>query len=158
MPEAYTATTVTLSGPVTFADGTTTRTITGGDRDQYLDLAVPAGTTDGELEVDLSATMPSTELTVLADEQYRDLLIAGQERTVEWGARAGFAIDEAAAPDFARLVDIHRKPGYDPAELFFDPAGPGAAKARAGVALLRKKLGFQIVETVRGMGYRLGSA
>ena len=36
------------------------------------------------------------------------------------------------APDFARLVEIHRKPGYDPAELFFDPAGPGAAKRRAG--------------------------
>ena len=24
-------------------------------------------------------------------------------------------------PDFARTVDIHRKPGYDPCELFFDP-------------------------------------
>jgi len=29
--------------------------------------------------------------------------------------------DEAMAPDFARRVDIHRKPGYDPVELFFDP-------------------------------------
>jgi predicted AlkP superfamily pyrophosphatase or phosphodiesterase len=29
--------------------------------------------------------------------------------------------DESAAPDFARRVDIHRKPGYDPVELFFDP-------------------------------------
>ncbi|MGA2799600.1 MAG: alkaline phosphatase family protein [Thermoguttaceae bacterium] len=26
------------------------------------------------------------------------------------------------APRFARTVDIHRKPGYDPVELFFDPA------------------------------------
>ena len=51
-------------------------------------------------------------------------------------------LDDAAAPDFARCVEIHRKPGYDPAELFFDPSGPGAAKARAGVALLRKKLGI----------------
>jgi len=25
------------------------------------------------------------------------------------------------APSFARKVDIHRKPGYDPVELFFDP-------------------------------------
>ena len=25
------------------------------------------------------------------------------------------------APNFARTVDIHRKPGYDPAELFIDP-------------------------------------
>ncbi len=29
--------------------------------------------------------------------------------------------DEAKAPDFARRVDIHRKPGYDPVELFIDP-------------------------------------
>jgi len=29
--------------------------------------------------------------------------------------------DDAAAPPFARTVDIHRKPGYDPVELFFDP-------------------------------------
>jgi hypothetical protein len=28
---------------------------------------------------------------------------------------------EGAAPPFARTVDIHRKPGYDPVELFFDP-------------------------------------
>ncbi len=28
--------------------------------------------------------------------------------------------DESKAPDFARRVDIHRKPGYDPVELFVD--------------------------------------
>jgi hypothetical protein len=31
-------------------------------------------------------------------------------------------LDDAKAPAFARTVDIHRKPGYDPVELFFDPA------------------------------------
>lgn len=31
-------------------------------------------------------------------------------------------LDNAMAPTFARTVDIHRKPGYDPVELFFDPA------------------------------------
>ena len=31
-------------------------------------------------------------------------------------------LDDAKAPPFARTVDIHRKPGYDPVELFFDPA------------------------------------
>ena len=31
-------------------------------------------------------------------------------------------LDDRAAPDFARTVDIHRKPGYDPCELFIDPA------------------------------------
>ena len=30
-------------------------------------------------------------------------------------------LDESRAPDFAHTVDIHRKPGYDPAELFIDP-------------------------------------
>ncbi len=30
-------------------------------------------------------------------------------------------LDDAKAPDFARTVDIHRKPGYDPMELFLDP-------------------------------------
>lgn len=99
MPEASYATTVTLSGSVTFADGTTTRTFTGGDRDQHLELAVPVGVTEGELTAELTATMPSAELTVLAHEQYRDLLIAGQERTVEWGVSTAFEFDTPAAPD-----------------------------------------------------------
>ena len=30
-------------------------------------------------------------------------------------------LDDHRAPDFARTVDIHRKPGYDPVELFLDP-------------------------------------
>jgi len=34
-------------------------------------------------------------------------------------------LDDAAAPPFARTVDIHRKPGYDPVELFFDPVAKG---------------------------------
>jgi predicted AlkP superfamily pyrophosphatase or phosphodiesterase len=51
-------------------------------------------------------------------------------------------LDDARAPDFARTVEIHRKPGYDPAELFFDPADP-RAKLKAGAALARKKLGFR---------------
>ena len=29
--------------------------------------------------------------------------------------------DDSLAPDFARCVDVHRKYGYDPAELFVDP-------------------------------------
>jgi predicted AlkP superfamily pyrophosphatase or phosphodiesterase len=33
--------------------------------------------------------------------------------------------DDAQAPKFARTVDIHRKPGYDPVELFFDPVAKG---------------------------------
>jgi predicted AlkP superfamily pyrophosphatase or phosphodiesterase len=60
-------------------------------------------------------------------------------------------LDDDRAPDFARLVEIHRKPGYDPAELFFDPAGPVAAKGRAGLALLRKKLGLRYLMNVVGL-------
>ena len=60
-------------------------------------------------------------------------------------------LDDALAPDFARLVEIHRKPGYDPAELFFDPANPGAAKARAGLALLRKKTGMRYLMNAIGL-------
>src|SRR6185503_20149792 len=29
-------------------------------------------------------------------------------------------LDDAKSPKFARTVDIHRKPGYDPVELHFD--------------------------------------
>ncbi|CAG7606534.1 alkaline phosphatase family protein [Actinacidiphila bryophytorum] len=60
-------------------------------------------------------------------------------------------LDDARAPDFARLVEIHRKPGYDPAELFFDPAAPAAAKRRAGVALARKKLGMRYLMSAIGL-------
>ncbi|KAB2352433.1 nucleotide pyrophosphatase/phosphodiesterase family protein [Actinomadura rudentiformis] len=51
-------------------------------------------------------------------------------------------LDDARAPDFARTVDIHRKPGYDPAELFLDPAD-SLVKVRAAYALARKELGFR---------------
>ncbi|CAL9668279.1 nucleotide pyrophosphatase/phosphodiesterase family protein [Streptomyces sp. Tu 3180] len=51
-------------------------------------------------------------------------------------------LDDARAPDFARLVDIHRKPGYDPAELFLDPADP-YVRVRAATALARKKAGLR---------------
>ena len=51
-------------------------------------------------------------------------------------------LDDDRAPDFARTVDIHRKPGYDPVELFLDPAIrlPGAY---IGWKLARRKLGFR---------------
>ncbi|GAB3963333.1 alkaline phosphatase family protein [Actinoallomurus acanthiterrae] len=51
-------------------------------------------------------------------------------------------LDDDRAPDFARTVDIHRKPGYDPAELFFDPYDP-LVKARVATALARKSLGLR---------------
>jgi predicted AlkP superfamily pyrophosphatase or phosphodiesterase len=56
-------------------------------------------------------------------------------------------LDDARAPDFARTVEIHRKPGYDPAELFMDP-GDRRVKLRAAVALARRKLGLRATFTV----------
>ena len=51
-------------------------------------------------------------------------------------------MDDMVAPDFARTVDIHRKPGYDPVELHLDPtlSLPGI---RIASFLIRKKLGFR---------------
>jgi len=55
--------------------------------------------------------------------------------------------DDARAPDFARTVDIHRKPGYDPAELFLDPKLP-APKLKIAWRLLQKKLGLRMLMDV----------
>jgi predicted AlkP superfamily pyrophosphatase or phosphodiesterase len=49
-------------------------------------------------------------------------------------------LDDARAPDFAPTVEIHKKPGYDPAELAF---ASGGAKARAALRLAQKALGFR---------------
>jgi predicted AlkP superfamily pyrophosphatase or phosphodiesterase len=79
-----------------------------------------------------------------------------------WHARAGqlvavdaenawftyyYWLDDARAPDFARTVDIHRKPGYDPAELFLDPKIP-AVKLKIAWRLLQKKLGLRMLMDV----------
>jgi len=61
-------------------------------------------------------------------------------------------LDPALAPDFARCVEIHKKPGYDPRELVFDAQG---GKRRAGVALLRKKLGLRYVMNAIGTDPRV---
>ncbi|MGL6076567.1 MAG: alkaline phosphatase family protein [Fimbriiglobus sp.] len=52
--------------------------------------------------------------------------------------------DDAHAPDYARAVAIHHKPGYDPCELFFDPALK-FPKLRAARRLIQKKLGFRTI-------------
>jgi len=50
--------------------------------------------------------------------------------------------DDKVAPDFARTVDIHRKPGYDPVELFIDPALK-MPMLKVGYKLMRRKAGFR---------------
>ena len=51
-------------------------------------------------------------------------------------------LDDDQAPDFARGVEIHKKPGYDPAELFFDP-DDRFVKLRAARNLAKKKVGLR---------------
>lgn len=53
-----------------------------------------------------------------------------------------FWFDDDKAPDYARCVDIHKKPGYDPVEMFM------SSKLRAGYKLLKKKAGFRYVMDV----------
>jgi predicted AlkP superfamily pyrophosphatase or phosphodiesterase len=62
--------------------------------------------------------------------------------------------DDAVAPDFARTVDIHRKPGYDPVELFLDPALKNP-KLKIAWRLLQKKLGFRMLMDVIPLDARL---
>ena len=56
-------------------------------------------------------------------------------------------LDDQRAPDFARTVDIHRKPGYDPVELLLDPAIRMPA-LNIGWKLARKTLGFRTLMDV----------
>jgi predicted AlkP superfamily pyrophosphatase or phosphodiesterase len=74
-------------------------------------------------------------------------------------------LDDARAPDFARLVAIHQKPGYDPVEMFMDQTNP-FVKLKAGYKLARKKLGFRYLMNiisldatlVKGSHGRIGTA
>jgi predicted AlkP superfamily pyrophosphatase or phosphodiesterase len=107
-----------------------------------------AGPADRERARDLIAATPGVA-RVLAGEERReqgqdhpragDLLALSAEEA--WFAYP-YWLDDRQAPDFARTVDIHRKPGYDPCELFFDP-GLLWPKGRALARLLQKKLGFR---------------
>lgn len=58
-------------------------------------------------------------------------------------------LDDQKAPDFARLVAIHNKPGYDPVEMFM------TSKLRAGYKLLRKKAGLRYLMDVIPLDARL---
>jgi predicted AlkP superfamily pyrophosphatase or phosphodiesterase len=53
-----------------------------------------------------------------------------------------FWLDDGVAPDYARTVNIHAKPGYDPCEMFI------TSKTRAATRLLQKKLGFRYLMDV----------
>ncbi len=97
---------------------------------------------------DLIATIPGVA-RVLDGEERREVGLdhprSGElvvlSRDDAWFAYP-YWMDDGAAPDFARTVNIHRKPGYDPCELFFDP-GLFWPKGRAIARLIQKKLGFR---------------
>lgn len=93
-------------------------------------------------------TVPGIELVLNTDEQKKyhiahkrsgDLVLVADQQS--WFTYY-FWQDDALAPDYARMVDIHKKPGYDPVELFM------TSKARAGYKLLRKKAGLRYVMDV----------
>lgn len=91
--------------------------------------------------------------------------VLGEAEKKEWGldhSRAGeliaiskpdrwfnyyYWLSPERAPDFATTVDIHRKPGYDPVELFVDPKLT-SAKLAIGYRLAKKKLGFRTLMDV----------
>jgi len=73
-----------------------------------------------------------------------DLIAVAQEKA--WFTYY-YWLDDARAPDFARTVDIHRKPGYDPVELFLDPKIP-LVKLKIAWRLLQKKLGLRMLMDV----------
>lgn len=104
-------------------------------------------------------SLESKVRSVLEAEPGVDLVLDHDEQT-KWGIRhprSGdfiavakprshftyyYWLDDALAPDFARTVDIHRKVGYDPVELFLDPTLRWP-HLRVASFLLRKKLGFR---------------
>ena len=61
-----------------------------------------------------------------------------------------FWLDDRLAPDYARTIDIHRKPGYDPVELFVDPRLM-FPKLHIARRLIQKKLGFRYYMDVIGL-------
>jgi predicted AlkP superfamily pyrophosphatase or phosphodiesterase len=97
---------------------------------------------------ELCASLPGVELVLGRGEQAAhgidhpragDLVLVSDSR--HWFCHDCW-LDDACAPDFQRTVDIHRKPGYDPRELFLDPAIT-FPKLTIGTKLLRRRLGFR---------------
>jgi len=92
--------------------------------------------------------IPGVELVLDRDQQREyhidhersgDLVVMSDERS--WFCYY-FWMDDNKAPDYARVVDIHKKPGYDPVELFM------SSKLRAAYKLLRKKSALRYVMDV----------
>jgi predicted AlkP superfamily pyrophosphatase or phosphodiesterase len=83
----------------------------------------------------------------LDHERSGELVVVADERS--WFTYY-FWLDDALAPDYARTVDIHRKPGYDPVELFVDPKLK-LPQLRVARRLAQKLLGFRYYMDVIGL-------
>ncbi len=99
-----------------------------------------------QAQASIEAVLGDAEKTALGLNHPRagDLIAVAAERA--WFTYY-YWMDDALAPDFARCVDIHRKPGYDPVELFLDPQSP-LVKLKILWRLARKKLGFRMLMDV----------
>ena len=89
--------------------------------------------------VDLVMDREAQKKQHLSHERAGDLVVVADQQS--WFTYY-FWMDDAKAPDYARVVDIHRKPGYDPVEMFM------TSKLRAGYKLLRKKAALRYVMDV----------
>ena len=111
---------------------------------------------DRDAVAELLARTPGVDQVLLGD----DLKRAGMDhpRTGDLLAISNhdawftyyFWLDDRVAPDYARTVDIHRKPGYDPVELFLDQQIK-FPKLRIARRLLGKRLGFRNLMDVIGL-------
>ena len=91
------------------------------DRDSAT-IAAVADLFDGRAGIDEVLTGADRQRYSLAHERAGDVVLVSSPNS--WQAYYWWN-DDSHAPKYARTVDIHRKPGYDPVELFFDPATKG---------------------------------
>ena len=106
---------------------------------------------DPEVIPQVKALLEATDgINLVLDEHGKQEYHLNHDRSGELVALANpdawftyyYWLDDAEAPDFARTVDIHRKPGYDPVEMFVDPE-LNLPMLKIGWTLLKKKLGFR---------------
>jgi len=80
----------------------------------------------------------------LQHERCGDLVVLAEDKA--WFTYY-FWLDDKKAPDYARMVDIHKKPGYDPVEMMTDPKDK-LVMAKVVGKLAKKKLGFRTVMNI----------
>ncbi|MDO6518952.1 alkaline phosphatase family protein [Zobellia uliginosa] len=94
--------------------------------------------------VEMVLTGEELQKVNLKHERCGDLVVVGDADS--WFTYY-FWLDDAKAPDYARMVDIHKKPGYDPVEMLTDPKDK-LVMAKVIGKLLKKKLGFRTVMNI----------